>query len=89
MLMKASPENVERHIINLMLSKNKGFFKSTDHLLQLSYLNKPVLVAHTMEYHKLAAAYKLYKEQELRFYIACYPEQVLYLKKLFPQCEFL
>lgn len=92
-LMESSPLNFERAIVNYLLQYD-GFAErpvgsiNNDHIFSLNYQNRPVFIAHTMNWKKLAIAKDQYDEGR-RFYVSCYPEQTKFIQALMPNIEFL
>lgn len=92
-LLESSPLDYERAITNFLLQFD-GFAKRplgpdmNDNIFTLSYNQKPVLVAHTMNWQKLAIAKELYDEG-MKFYVSCYPEQAKYIRSIMPDVKFL
>lgn len=63
-------------------------FATRDTHYPLSYRNKPVLFAYDLEVGRLRQAlidYQLGK----RFYVACYPEQVRFIRRIMPEVQFI
>lgn len=87
-LMKNDPIVFDNGIRVSMKEKNSEFMDTNDWVYALSYHDKPVLLAHSMNYRRLNLAYEDYKAGK-EFYIACYPEQVTYLKRIMPDAEYL
>ena len=87
-LMAGTPIECETELVYRLSTTYPQFHRTNDPIYQLAYKNKPVHVAHFMFYDKLYAAWKAY-EHGHRFYIMCYPEQVKFLRQLFPDAVFL
>ena len=87
-LMASSPIECETELVHRLSVKYPQFQRTNDPIYQLAFNNKPVHVAHYMCYDKLYTAWKAYQHGR-RFYIMCYPEQVKYLRQLFPDAEYL
>lgn len=54
----------------------------------LAYKGQPVLFAYDMEIRKLRQALISYQMGK-KFYVACYPEQVRYIRRIMPKVEFI
>ncbi len=87
-LMVASPIECETELVYRLTEVNPNLRRTNDPLFQLSYESTPVHVAHFMCYDKLYKIWKYYKSGQ-KFFVMCYPEQVKYLRQLFPDAEFL
>jgi hypothetical protein len=87
-LMASSPIECETELVHRLSVKYPQFQRTNDPIYQLAFNNKPVHVAHYMCYDKLYTAWQAYQHGR-RFYIMCYPEQVKYLRQLFPDAEYL
>ena len=67
---------------------NPRIFATHDLRYPLSYNNTPVLFAYDLEVGKLRQSlidYQLGKE----FYVACYPEQVKFIRRIMPNVKFI
>lgn len=67
---------------------NSRIFATHDLRYPLSYNNTPVLFAYDLEVGKLRQSlidYQLGKE----FYVACYPEQVKFIRRIMPNVKFI
>lgn len=63
-------------------------FATNDPDYPLSYNNKPVLFAYDLEIRRLRQALLSYQLGK-QFYVACYPEQVKFIKRIMPNVEFI
>lgn len=63
-------------------------FETNDSDYPLSYNNHPVLFAYDLEIRKLRQALLSYQLGK-KFYVACYPEQVKFIKRIMPNVEFI
>lgn len=86
-LMLSSPHECESFAINKMLKLN-NFVKTPDRTYKLSLNGIPVLVAHAMNFRQLYDAWIDYRKGK-KFYVACYPEQAKYIRKIMPDVEFI
>jgi hypothetical protein len=63
-------------------------FATNDPDYPLSYKNKPVLFAYDLEIRRLRQALLSYQLGK-QFYVACYPEQIKFIKRIMPNVEFI
>lgn len=85
-LIRSICEIENRHAINKKTSSR--IFLTNDLRYPLSYNNTPVLFAYDLEVGKLRQAlidYQLGK----KFFVACYPEQVKYIRRIMPEVKFI
>lgn len=88
LLMNKTPSNADAFITRFMQQQNENFYPTSDSLYPLSYKGYPVLIAHNLHLQHLFDAMLDY-ENGKKFYVACYPEQVKYIRKIMPNVEFL
>lgn len=92
-LMLSTPAEYEAILANSFLTY-PGFTERPlrkeehDNIYKLSYNKRPVLLAHAMEFQKLYWATEDYLEGK-KFYVACYPEQVKFIRMIMPEVDFL
>lgn len=88
LLMSKTPLSADAFIARFMLQRNEDFYPTNDSLYPLSYKGRSVLIAHNLHLQHLFDALLDY-ENSKKFYVACYPEQVKFIRKIMPNAEFL
>ncbi len=87
-LMETSPIETEKRLCNTLVSWDIGFEHSTNYYYPLLYQGRRVFPGHTMDVGKINRVLVDYLNGE-KFYISCFPEQVVYYRRLFPDLPFL
>lgn len=98
MLMEFGPVNFTRNIIREICQIDQEYsrknniapslFPVNDAIFQLSFHDTPVLCAYDLEIGKLRDAVAEYLLGR-KFYVACYPEQMKFIRRIMPDVEFI
>lgn len=88
-LMEMSPMETEMRICNNLVNQDIGFeHQVANRIYPLTYKGKRVFTGYAMDIKKINRALDDYLDGQ-NFYIVCFPEQVVWYKKLFPTLTFL
>ena len=87
-LLEMSPRETEAMASQIIIKQNPDVTYSPNVQYQATYHGKRVFMGHTMDIARIHHALEDYLDGQ-RFYISCFPEQVLWYKRLFPENQFL
>lgn len=86
-LMRSTPDEINE-IQKKRLLRESGFLDAKDSMYHLGFNGKRVFLAYNMEYYRLLQALQDY-QNHMKFYVACFPDQVKYIQKIMPDVEFI
>ena len=98
MLMEFTPYEFQRTVVRDICEIDQEYarkngtqplmYPTNDPDYPLSYKNRPVLFAYDLEIRRLRQALISYQLGK-KFYVACYPEQVRFIRRIMPNVEFI
>ncbi len=88
LLMEKTPLETERTLHIALCKMNQCIERVTDTTYPLTYNGERVFSGYTMDIHKIHDALEDHLNG-LDFHICCFPDQVSWYRKLFPEKEFL